>query len=151
MSKYTNVLTFLLRIALGWLFFYSGITKVVDPEWSAGGFLKGANTLSGFYGWLASDAVLPFTNFLNEWGLTLLGASLILGALVRLSAPLGAAMMLLYYIPGLTGLMPDAHSFIVDEHIVYIFTLLLLAALHAGRMWGLDKKLSQIPTLERFT
>lgn len=131
----------LLRIALGWLFFYAGITKVINPEWTATGYLGGAKTLKGFYGWLASQGVSPIVDFINEWGLTLLGISLILGVFVRLSAPLGALMMILYWLPILDGLRPNTHAFIVDEHIVYALTLLLLAAARAGRHWGLDAKL----------
>ena len=124
-----------LRLVLGWVFFYAGITKVLDPEWSAGGYLKGAKVLSSFYGWLASPAVLPITNFLNEWGLTLIGTSLILGVGVRYSAVLGALLMLLYYIP--QGFpYPNPHSLIVDEHIVYIAALLLLASrAPEGGLW----------------
>jgi thiosulfate dehydrogenase [quinone] large subunit len=137
------------RVSLGWLFFYAGITKLLNPEWSAGGFIGGAKNLTGFYGWLGSEQVLPFVNFLNEWGLTLLGVSLILGALVRLSAPLGALLMILYWIPRLQNFKPDANSFIVDQHIIYAFALLFLAAIHAGRYWGLDSKLSQIKLFKK--
>ncbi len=151
MTKRTQVLLVLLRVSLGWLFFYAGITKVLNPEWTSGGFLKGAKVFTGLYSWLASPAMLPFTDFLNEWGLTLLGVSLIVGALVRLSAPLGALLMILYWIPQLQGLKPDPHSFIVDQHIVYALALLLFAALHAGRYWGLDAKLSGSQFLKRWT
>ena len=33
---------FLLRVTAGWMFFYAGITKVLDPKWSAEGYLKGS-------------------------------------------------------------------------------------------------------------
>jgi thiosulfate dehydrogenase (quinone) large subunit len=126
-----------LRVALGGLFFYAGITKVANPDWSAAGYLKGAENFTGFFSWLASPQILPLTNFLNEWGLTLLGISLILGIFVRLSAPLGAAMMVLYYV-ALSFPFPNEHAFIFDEHIVYALALLVLASQHAGRHYGLD-------------
>tara|TARA_Y100000310_G_C20418489_1_gene685509 strand:- start:395 stop:847 length:453 start_codon:yes stop_codon:yes gene_type:complete len=138
---------FLLRISLGWLFFYAGITKVLNPEWTAAGYLKGAKTFTGLYQWLASPEILPLTDFFNEWGLTLLGVSLILGVGVRLTAPLGALLMLLYYFPILEFPLVGAHSFIVDEHIVYALALLLLGAMNAGRVWGLE---GRIPLLNRF-
>lgn len=127
-----------LRIVLGWMFFYAGITKVINPAWSAAGYLGNAKTLAGFYSWLASPAILPVTNFVNEWGLTLLGVSLVLGVLVRVSAPLGALMMFLYYLPILDFPYPNNHSFIVDEHIIYAAALLYLASVNAGTVWGLD-------------
>lgn len=142
-------LTFL-RVALGWLFFYAGITKVLNPAWSAAGYLNGAKTFAGFYHFLAGPGVLPVTNFLNEWGLTLIGAALILGIAVRLAGTLGAAMMLLYYLPILDFPYPNAHAFLVDEHIVYAAALLLLAALRAGRVMGLENWCANLPICRRF-
>lgn len=141
---------FLLRISLGWLFFYAGITKIINPAWSAAGYLKGAKTFAGFYQWIAGPSLLPVTNFVNEWGLTLLGASLILGISVRLSTMLGALLMLLYYLPILSFPYPNPHSYIVDEHIIYIFALLLLGSLRAGRVFGLEQWCSNLPICSRF-
>ncbi|MFZ3008807.1 MAG: DoxX family membrane protein, partial [Minisyncoccia bacterium] len=115
-----KVTLFLLRISLGWYMFYAGLSHLIDSSWSAEGYLRGAKLLPELYTWFASPAVLPYINFINAWGLTLLGVSLIFGALIKYSAPLGALMMLLYYIP-LGIIHPDAHSMIVDDHIIFIF------------------------------
>lgn len=120
---------------------YAGATKVINPEWSAAGYLAGAKTFTGFFQRLVEPGILPVVNFLNEWGLTLLGISLILGFLVRLSSLLGAGLMLLYYFPILEFPYPNSHSYVVDEHIVYALILLFFAAVRAGRIWGLDKRL----------
>lgn len=93
--------------------------------------------------------MLSLTNFVNEWGLTLLGVSLILGIGVRLSSILGALLMLLYYIP-LGFPYPNASSFIVDQHIIYIFVLLYFSALRAGRVWGLENWCSKLPICSRY-
>ncbi|OHA65817.1 MAG: hypothetical protein A3D64_01005 [Candidatus Wildermuthbacteria bacterium RIFCSPHIGHO2_02_FULL_49_9] len=138
---------FFLRISLGWLFLYAGITKVLNPEWSAAGYLKGAKTFSGLYQWFASLEILPLTDLLNEWGLTLIGLSLLVGVGVRLSGILGALLMFLYYFPVLEFPYVGEHSYIVDEHIVYAFSLLVLAFSKAGRIWGLEGK---VPLLGRF-
>jgi len=151
MSIFAKRLVFTLRIALGWLFLYAGVTKVINPDWSAVGFLSNAKSFTGLYGWFASPDVLPFINFINEWGLTLLGVSLILGALVRLSAPLGALLMILYWLPRLQDFKPDLNSFIVDSHIIYAIALLLLAAVYAGRIWGLDTILYRIRYFRKFS
>ena len=126
------------RVALGWLFFYAGITKVLNPNWSAKGYLAGAKTFGAFYQWLLTPHIIPFVNFINEWGLTLLGVSLILGIFVRLSSILGAVLMLLYYFPILQFPYPNANSYIVDEHIIYALILIFFAALRAGRVMGFD-------------
>ena len=92
---------FLLRITLGWLFFYAGITKILNPEWSSAGFLGTAQTFGNFYDWLASAQNIGWVNFLNEWGLTLIGAGLIFGTLTRLASYFGILMMVVYYFPGI--------------------------------------------------
>ena len=141
-----KVLT-LTRVSIGWLFFYAGITKVMNPEWSAAGYLNNATTFPGFYKWLASPSVLPLTNFLNEWGLTLIGVALMLGAFTYISGKLGALMMLLYWLPILDFPWIE-HGFIVDHHVVYACVLLFLAASRAGRTMGLDAKLAEHPFLK---
>ncbi|MBI2064008.1 MAG: DoxX family membrane protein [Candidatus Yanofskybacteria bacterium] len=150
MTKFQNISLFIPRISIGWMFFWAGITKVLDPTWSAAGYLQGAKTFSGFYRWLTTPGLLPLTNFVNEWGLTLLGLALILGIFVRLSSVLGAVLMFLYYLPILQFPYPNAHSFIVDEHIIYISILLFFAAIRAGRVWGLENWCSGLPICSKF-
>jgi len=138
MTRYQQIALFLLRVSLGWLYFYAGISKVMNPEWSAAGFLKGAKTFAPFYQAMLHPSVLPFVDFLNEWGLTLLGVSLLIGCLVRVSTYAGAALMALYYLPILDFPYPNSHAFLVDEHIIYIAALVVLVAFDAGRIWGVD-------------
>ena len=143
------MLLFLTRIALGWLFFYAGITKVLNPAWSAAGFLKTAKTFPAFYQSLIDPAVLPITNFVNEWGLTLLGISLILGIGVRLSAFLGGVLMLMYYFPGLDFPKIGQNSYLVDEHIIYALVLFYFSATRAGRVIGLEAWCAGLPICRR--
>lgn len=150
MERMQKLSLFFLRVSLGWMFLYAGITKVLNPEWSAAGYLKGAKTFAGFYQWLASPGIVPIVNFVNEWGLTLLGISLIFGVFVRLSGILGAVLMLMYYFPILQFPYPNTHSYIVDEHIIYAATLLFLGAIKAGRVWGLERWCSSLPICSRF-
>lgn len=139
-----------LRLALGWVMFYAGITKVLDPTWSATGYLQNAQTFSGFFQWLTSPQILPTVNFLNKWGLTLLGISLLLGVVVRLSAALGAFLMVLYYLPVLKFPFIPPHSLLIDDHIIYAVALLLLAVFRAGRYWGLELWCANLPVCRRF-
>jgi thiosulfate dehydrogenase [quinone] large subunit len=99
----------------------------------------GAKTFAWFYNLLASPSLLPFVDFLNKWGLTLIGLSLILGVFSKLSSLLGAILMLLYYFPILQFPYPNPHSFIVDEHIIYLLSLVLLYFLDADKHYGLYK------------
>ena len=139
-----------LRVSLGWLMFYAGFTKILDPEWSAAGFLNGAQTFPEFYAWFAQPQMLPYTDLLNEWGLTIVGAMLILGIGVRLASVLGVAFMALYYFPTLQVPYAGEHGFIVDDHLVYALAFLVLAALRAGHIWGLEKWCLSLPICSRF-
>ncbi|MBI2484526.1 DoxX family protein [Candidatus Uhrbacteria bacterium] len=150
MTLFSKVSLFLLRLATGWLMFYAGITKVLNPQWSAAGYLNNAKTFTGFYQWLAQPDILPVINFINEWGLTLLGISLIFGMFVRLSSILGAALMLLYYFPVLEFPMIAPHSYIVDDHIINALVLIFFAAYKAGRVWGFDAWCVRLPLCARY-
>lgn len=135
---YQRVSLTVLRLSLGVMFFYAGITKVIDPTWSAAGYLKGAKTFSFLFQWMLDPSIISIINFVNEWGLTLLGISLIVGCLVRYSSYAGIALMSLYYLAILDFPYPNAHALIVDEHIIYIAALLALIAFNVGNTWGLD-------------
>ncbi|MDO8581623.1 MAG: DoxX family protein [bacterium] len=150
MSKSQKISLLLVRLALGWLFLYAGITKLINPEWSAAGFLNNAKTFTGLFQWFASPANIGWINFVNEWGLTLLGISLILGIGVRFSSVLGALLMVLYYLPRLQFPHPDANSFIVDQHIIFIFVLIFFATVRAGRVYGLESWCENFPICKRF-
>ena len=134
-----QVILTLLRLSIGWLFLYAGVTKVIDPSWSAAGYIGNAQTFHTFFAWLAQPNILPFVNFLNEWGLTLLGVALILGVFVRVASLASFVLMVLYYLPILNFPHAGDHSFIVDEHVIYMLVLLLLYYFNAGRYFGLDK------------
>lgn len=132
MSKIQKFSLLFLRLVLGWMYFYAGITKVLNPTWSAAGYLNSAKAFSSFYQFLASPDILPVINILNAWGLTLIGASLLLGVAVRLSASLAILLMLLYYLP-LGFPKPSPTSYIVDQHVIYTAGLFILIAFHHKR------------------
>ena len=150
MSNFQKWSMFLLRITTGWFFFYAGITKILNPEWSAAKYLGAAKTFTGFYQWLASDGMIGFINFINEWGLLLIGVALILGIGVRLAGILGAILMVLYYFPVLDFPKAGDHGFLVDDHILWAAGLLTLASWQAGRVWGLESWCSNLPICAKF-
>ena len=45
--------------------------------------------------------------------------------------------MLLYFFAG----FPPENAYIVDDHIIYSLVFIVLAAIGAGRTWGLDSKI----------
>lgn len=140
MNQSQTIALFLLRISTGWLFFYAGITKILNPAWSAEGYLTGAKTFPELFNFFLQPNILPLVNLANEWGLTLIGIALILGAFVRWASIAGILLMVLYYLPILDFPYPNTHAYIVDEHVIYMFVLLALAVFNAGQAWGLARR-----------
>ena len=132
-----------MRIAMGWILFQGGIVKVLDPEWTAAGFLQFAIPEGNpFMSLWANFAGSTTIDFLVAWGLTLTGLGLILGVLVRWNAFWGAVMMLFFWAASLHGGLaqglPFEHGWVIDDHMVYAILLFGLGALGAGRILGLD-------------
>ena len=141
----------ILRVTMGWVLFQGGIVKVLDPSWSASGFLLNGipqgNPLMGFWATLANNYI-AIIDPLNAWGLTLTGLLLMLGLAVRWSAFWGAVMMLFYWLASLQGGLlaglPLAHGWVVDDHLVYAALLFGLGAFGSGRILGLDSYLEDM-------
>lgn len=147
MKNSQKISLFILRITLGSMYLWAGFSKIVNPTWSAEGYLRSAKIAPDFYMWLASPSVLPIVNIVNEWGLFLLGLSLMLGLGVRISSLLGIVLMILYYIP-LGFPYPNPHALIIDEHIIYAAGLFLLYTMRAGRIWGFGSWSSKSSVLQ---
>src|SRR3990167_6726855 len=124
MVSTAKVPIFLLRLGIGWVFLYAGWSKVVtyftpEKDFTAAGFLKGLEgPFANFFSGLAGNILV---DYLNAYGLLLIGIALILGVLVRWSAFWGIVLMALYYLAG----FPPEHAFVVDDHIVYILVLIV--------------------------
>jgi thiosulfate dehydrogenase [quinone] large subunit len=138
MNTHQKVSLFALRVGIGIIFLYAGISKLLVDNWSAAGYLNSAQTFSGLYHWFASSGNIGWINFVNVWGQILIGAGLISGFLTRWASWAGIVMMVLYYFPTLNFPYVGDHSYLVDEHIIYILVLLVLTSLHAGRYIGID-------------
>ena len=138
MNKWAKTSLVALRLTMGWVYLYAGYAKIIDPTWTAAGYLSNAKTFPGFYQWFASSANIEWVNLLNMGGLFLIGAALILGAGVRLASYMGVLITVLYYFPVLTFPEVGAHGYIIDDHIIYALVFVLFAAFAAGRTWGLD-------------
>ncbi len=145
MNKNEKLAIFLLRFSMGWMFLCSGASKILNPNWTAAGFLKGSQTFPELYTVLTDPSILPVINLLNEWGQLLLGISLILGIGVRLSSILGAFLMFLYYVPQLNFPYIGKTSFIVDQHVIFALVLVYFALARAGRVHGLEEWCAGLP------
>ena len=110
----------ILRAAIGWHFLYEGLIKLFADNWSAASYLNNTyGFLSGFYHWLAASPVrMEVVDFLNVWGLILIGLALFLGVCVRWVSIAGALLLTLYYFAyppfGISLLGGDGTLFIIS-------------------------------------
>ncbi len=146
-GKFQVFILVLLRMAIGWHFLYEGIAKIMTPNWSCAGYLKSASWwLSDFFHWIvANPQALPIVNWLNVWGLTLIGLGLIVGCFTRLAAFFGILLLAMYYIanpPFLASGMSisaEGHYLIIDKNLIEIIALVAIIFFSAGRYWSVDK------------
>lgn len=135
MKTFSLWATFFLRVSLGWLFLYAGISKI--GAFSAKGYLVSLKgPFAALFYPLAGNMLV---DQLVIWGFTLIGVCLILGVLVRFASFWGIVMMALFYLTA----YPPEHAFLVDDHIIYIFVLLFLMVSNAGHFNGVDKVLEK--------
>ena len=147
MKKYSFFLLTGLRILVGWHFLYEGLAKLFTPSWSAYSYLINSKWIfSGFFNWMASlEGVLKVVDFLNIWGLILIGLSLFTGLLVRWASVAGAALLLFYFvayppIPGYTfGTITEGSYLWVNKTLIEFFILLVFAVLPIGFLSGGDR------------
>ncbi|MGI6134985.1 MAG: DoxX family protein [Petrimonas mucosa] len=137
----------LLRVVLGWYFLYEGISKILLPGWTSKNYLMGSTwILSDLFHWLASFPVrVEVVDFLNVWGLILIGASLFVGLLVRWSSIFAAILLIFYFvayppIPGYTfGTVTEGSYLWVNKTLIEFFLLVLFIFLPAASTYGLDR------------
>ncbi len=137
----------LLRIGIGWHFLYEGASKMLDPSWTSKPYLiDSQGFMSCFFEWLAAhDDILLIVDMLNEWGLSLIGLSLILGLFSRLAAVAGALLLFLYYLshpawPGLDYVYPqDGNFLIIDKIIVEMLALMVVYVFPTSHIAGLAR------------
>lgn len=137
----------ILRVAIGWHFLYEGITKILNPNWSAVGYLLDAKGFFSFFyhGLAANPQLLSVCNFMNEWGLTLIGLGLIMGTFTKIATYSGMLLLVFYYLShppfvGLTYAMPTEGSYLfVDKVFIEFCAMGVLALFPTGKYIGLDR------------
>lgn len=143
--NFVRVVLTVLRLLVGWHFLYEGLSKLALPGWSSTGYLMESKwLLSGFFHWIiSSPAVLAVTDFINIWGLILIGLGLFLGLFTRLASISGIMILLLYYIanpPFVESSMPShGQYFIVNLNLIEAGILLVFVFLKKEYLWSLDQ------------
>ena len=132
----------LLRLLMGWIFLWAGFDKAING-FSAEGFLTHA-TSGPLHGWFtdlgANGTALSVVEPLVTYGQILMGLAIFLGAGTRSALFFAGIMMFLFYL----SQFPPEHDLFVDYYLVYIVVYLVLGALGAGRILGLDALVERI-------
>ena len=136
-----------LRVLVGWHFLYEGLTKLTAPSWTAAGYLKQAKgPLADQFRWLATRSdLIGNADLITMWGLSIVGACLILGLFTRLASLAGIGFILLFYLsaPPLIGYfyaIPSEGSYlIVNKNLVELAALVVILLTRSGRFAGLDR------------
>ena len=89
-----------LRVIVGWHILYEGVAKLVNPYWSSAAFLLDSKWIfSGIAKAIVSNpALLTISDYVNVWGLTIIGFCLMLGVFSRYACIGGMVLISLYYL-----------------------------------------------------
>jgi thiosulfate dehydrogenase [quinone] large subunit len=156
------------RIGIGLIFLWAFFDKLLGLGFATGRMEDGTidffgeaawiNGGSPTYGFLNFGTTGPFAEFFQgfagsawaDWlfmiGLLGIGLALTFGFAVRLGAYFGAVLLMLMYVAA----MPPEHHPFLDDHVIYAIVLLGLAEVNAGDTFGVGRKWSKAPIVERY-
>jgi thiosulfate dehydrogenase [quinone] large subunit len=150
-----------LRLSVGFIFLWAfldktfglGFSTPVARAWVNGGapsqgFLKSpavVGPLKPFFAAIAS----PTTDVLFMIGMLAIGVAVMLGIGLRVSAVVGTVILLFMYLAE-WSFGPNAASTnpIVDYHIIFALSLIVVAVLSAGDGWGLGLAWKRLPVVQ---
>jgi uncharacterized membrane protein YphA (DoxX/SURF4 family) len=130
---------------LGWLWYQGTLTQWYDEALAIGtGTPAAAN--STLPSWIREilERRLELIDITTKWGLTIIGACLLMGLFTRTACVAGAGLLLLFFLamPPLPWLpeLPRAegHYLYINKNIIEMVALLALATTRSGRWLGLD-------------
>ncbi|RAJ71582.1 thiosulfate dehydrogenase [quinone] large subunit [Streptomyces sp. Amel2xB2] len=156
------------RVAVGAVFLWAFVDKLFGWGYAtpAGkGWIDGGSPTKGF---LSGVAAGPLESTFHSWagaawadwlfmlGLLGIGAALVAGVALRLTAVAGSLMMVLMWAaewPPATQLSDGSPSMstnpVLDYHLVYALVLIALAVARADRPWGLGRVWERLPFVAR--
>jgi len=147
-----------LRIVYGLTFLWAFVDKVFGFGYatkSGKGWIDGGDPTAGFLGKGASG---PFESFYHSlvgdfWvsplfmiGLAGIGLALTFGIGMRIAAVAGTVLYLLMW----SAVLPPENNPVLDDHLVGAITLIALALVAAGNVWGLGKWWNELSVVKRY-
>jgi thiosulfate dehydrogenase [quinone] large subunit len=142
----------ILRLLIGWHFLYEGLVKLFNSSWTAYPYLMDSQGfLSDFFRSIAEDpGILMVVNYVNIYGLILVGLGLIVGCFSRFASIGGILFLVLFYLShppfiGSESMMPSEGSYLwIDKNLIEISALMVLIYFPTSHIIGLDRYLSKI-------
>ena len=147
-----------LRIAYGLTFLWAFVDKLFGFGYatkSGKGWIDGGDPTAGFLGKGTSG---PFKDFyqglVGDWwvtplfmvGLAGIGLALTLGIGMRIAAGAGALLYLLMW----SAALPPENNPVLDDHILGAITVVVLALVAAGNVWGFGKWWGKLDIVHRY-
>lgn len=137
----------IMRITIGWHLLYEGVVKLMNPNWSSVGYLMDSKGIfAGMFHSLAGNPeALQIADFMNVWGLIIVGTALILGLFTRWALYGGIALLALYYLshPALLNVnyaIPSEGSYMfVNKNLIEMIALLVLLLFPTWHNIGIDR------------
>jgi thiosulfate dehydrogenase [quinone] large subunit len=147
LSRSALIAITVLRVVVGWHFLYEGIAKLTSSSWSAAGYMRASRgPFAVLFRWIANNPqLLDNANLITMYGLTVIGALLILGLFTRLAAIGGIALILLIYLcnPPFVGyfytIPTEGTYLIVNKNLVELCALAVILLTRSGLFAGLDR------------
>jgi thiosulfate dehydrogenase [quinone] large subunit len=153
-----------LRIATGFVFLWAFLDKTFGLHYSTAtsqSWIHGGSPTKGFLG---SVQVGPFQGLFHamagtwyaDWlfmlGLLGLGLALIAGVAVRAAAVAGVVLLAGMWLAEFplaqhtgAGAPTGSSNPLIDYHVIYALSLIVLAATYAGTTWGLGRMWARLP------
>jgi thiosulfate dehydrogenase [quinone] large subunit len=137
----------ILRVAIGWHFLYEGFSKLVNPDWSSLGYLmdSGGWFRGIFLSMACNHSILSVLDFLNIWGLILIGIGLVLGLFTRVAIITGMALLGFYYLShppviGISYLIPSEGNYLwINKNLIELITLWVILLFPTWKIAGMDR------------
>ena len=137
----------IIRIAIGWHFLYEGISKIIAGSWSSAPYLAGSRWIFEplFNAMAGSSSVIAVIDFINIWGMILVGTGLMLGLFSRWASAGGALMLLFYFIayppiPGfMFGVPVEGNYLWVNRNLIEFFVLTAFIFISPGYHFSIDR------------
>jgi len=147
-SNAERTLVLVFRLLMAWTFIYAASHQAFVANFSVVGFLNSTKTFHNFFTIFTAPSIAPIVSFLVAWGHLLIGLSLLVGLMVRVSALFGIALLMTYWMAHMDWpFIENKNNFIVDYHVVYSVVLVYLIVKHAGHVWGLDGWIAKLPLM----